>query len=293
MIAYAVGETRIVTDSVRYQQRWGGTDAALERRSPDGPSNSAGTWGTSLDSRGGTPGEANSVPPDATPPAPDDVDVANDGLTLTVIFTEQLDPATVTPGAFLIDGTITPTEAVYDEGDDPLVTLTLAQPLAPGNHTLVVTGVRDPQGNAADGAMLAFTFDPDRTPPALLGASAPTPTTVLVVFSEAVAAGASDPVSYAISEGIGVAQVTLAPEGDAERVLLTLDTALDEGVIYTLTVRGVPDLFGNVLTEATARFLLGGGAVPVPGEIIVTEIELLFDLHDNVNRTEQEFFTRR
>ena len=284
VIAYAVGETRIVTDSVRYQQRWGGTDAALERRSPDGPSNSAGNWGTSLDPRNGTPGEANSVPPDTTPPAPDDVDVSNDGLTLTVVFTEQLDPATVTPGAFVLDETITPAEVVYAESDDPLVTLTLAQPLASGNHTLVVTGVSDLQGITAEGESITFTFAPDRTPPALLGASAPTPTTVLVVFSEEVAAEAGDALNYTISDGIGVSSVTLAPEGDAERVLLTLGTAIEEGVIYTLTARGIPDLFGNVLTEATARFLLGGGAVPEPGELVVTEI--MYDLPSERNAEE-------
>src|SRR5690606_18730605 len=126
VIAYEVEDTeRVVADSVRFHPGWGGSDAALERRDPLGPSNSGGNWGTSLDPRGGTPGEPNSVPPDTTPPAPDDVEVTNDGLVLSVLFTELLDPATVVPGAFSIDDAITPAEAAYSEDDAPTVTLTL------------------------------------------------------------------------------------------------------------------------------------------------------------------------
>ena len=281
VIAYEAGAgERVVVDSVRYQPSWGGTDAALERRDPLGPSTSAGNWGTSLDPRGGTPGEENSVPPDTTPPAPDDVDVTNDGLVLTVLFTEQLDPETVTAEAFVIDDAITPSEAVYSEEDAPTVTLTLAEPLAPGEHTLTVTGLADLQGNTADGESLAFDFDPDYAPPELLGASAAEPTLVAVIFSEELGEAAGDPANYAISEGTEIAEAAL----DGAQVLLTLGTPLEEGVVYTLTVSGIPDRFGNVLAEASTRFLLGGGAVPGPGQLVITEI--MYDLPSARNAEE-------
>lgn len=281
VIAYeAESVPRVVTDSVRFQPSWGGNDAALERRDPAGPSNSGGNWGTSLDPRGGTPGEANSVPPDTTPPTPDDVDVTNDGLVLTVLFTELLSLETVSPGTFSIDESITPVEATYSEAEGPIVTLTLAEPLAPGSHTLTVTGVADLQGNVSDGEALAFTFNPDTEPPVLLGASAPDSAQVDVVFSEALGEAAADPGRYTISEGIEVARAEL----DGERVLLTLGTPLEGGVVYTLTLTDIPDMFGNVLAEASTRFLLGGSSTPEPGALVITEI--MYDLPSDRNDEE-------
>ena len=282
VIAYE-GEARIVTDSVRYRPDWGGTDASLERRSPSGPGNSAGNWGTTL-AAVGTPGAANTLPPDTTPPQPEDVDVANDGQTLTVVFAERLDPTSVTADAFVIDDNVAPVAVTYADADDPLVVLTLAEPLGTGERTLTVSGVRDLQGNTADEETIAFTFNPDRTPPALLGVSAPDPNVLTVLFSEAVGTEAGDAARYTVSDGIGVASATVAPEGDAERVRLTLDAPLEEGVVYTLTVRDIPDLFGNVLTGATARVLLGGGAAPGPAELVVTEI--MYDLPSERNGEE-------
>ncbi|MDX1530635.1 MAG: lamin tail domain-containing protein, partial [Rhodothermales bacterium] len=94
-----------VVDAVPYEPGWGGTDASLERRDPDGPSTSATNWATSTDPLGGTPGAVNSVfEPDTTPPNPIDADVGPEGQTITVLFDEPLDPATVEPGAFSLSG---------------------------------------------------------------------------------------------------------------------------------------------------------------------------------------------
>ncbi|MEL7170488.1 MAG: lamin tail domain-containing protein, partial [Bacteroidota bacterium] len=57
-------------DRVPYLPGWGGTDAALERVDPEGPSASASNFATTTDPSGGTPGAANSVfAPDTTPPS--------------------------------------------------------------------------------------------------------------------------------------------------------------------------------------------------------------------------------
>src|SRR5690606_8543378 len=131
-----------VIDAVPFAPSWGGTDAALERRDPGGPSTSASNFATSIDPRGGTPGEQNSVfEVDTTPPVPVNADVSGDGQTITVSFDEPLAPATVVPGNFALDGGAPAVvAAAYDEDDGPRVLLTLAAPLAPGTYALTITG---------------------------------------------------------------------------------------------------------------------------------------------------------
>ncbi len=265
----------LVVDSVRYDPSWGGRDASLERRSPDGPSNVASNFGTSTDARGGTPAAPNSVAPDTTPPALTDLDVSADGRTLTVFFDEPLDPATVVPGSFSIDGGPAVAEATYLGDDEPAAQLRLAAPLAAGDYVLTMTGVADLLGNATEGATLAFSFAPDETPPALLLVSAADPNLVEVRFSEPVAeASAGDPASYAIDNGIGQpTTVSYAPGGDRSRATLGLTTPLIEGTRYTLTVTNIADLTGNVLGKASAPFFFGEGEAPEARDLVVNEIQ--------------------
>ena len=270
------GEARVVTDSVAFEPSWGGTDASLERRSADGPSNTASNWATSTDPRGGTPAAPNSVEPDTNPPALTDVEVAADGLTLTISFDEPLDAATVVPGNFaLSDGAPAITAADYLGDDDPAVRLTLADRLPGGDYTLTADGVADQLGNATMLATIDFSFTPDETSPALLRASALDATTVDVLFSEPVdGASAGDPMNYAIDNGIGQPMsVEVAPDGDADRVQLTLAMPLTEGTRYTLTVTGIADVVGNVLDEASTPFFFGEGEVPAPRDLVVNEIQ--------------------
>ena len=61
-------------DAVPYEPSWGGADASLERRDPDGPSDEASNFATSTDPAGGTPGAPNSrAAPTGPPLRPGDV----------------------------------------------------------------------------------------------------------------------------------------------------------------------------------------------------------------------------
>ena len=263
-------------DSVRYQTSWGGTDAALERRSADGPSNIASNWATSLDPLGGTPAAPNSVPPDTDPPTLVDVDIEADGTALTVTFDEPLDTATVVPGAFSLSGGAPAVVAADYLGDDEAaVALTLAASLGGGDYTLTATGVADQLGNATAGATIDFTFAPDETPPALLRVSALSATTLDVLFSEPVSeATAGDPASYSVDNGVGQpASVAYAPDGNLARVTLTLAVPLTEGTRYSLTASGIADLVGNVRDADAAPFFFGEGAVPDARDVVINEIQ--------------------
>ncbi len=282
-----------VIDAVPYVPGWGGTDAALERRDPDGPSTSASNFATSTDPRGGTPGAQNSVfEVDTTPPAPVDAEVSMGGQTVTVFFDEPLDPATVVPGNFVLDGEAPAVaSANYDETNTAAV-LTLAAPLAPGSYTVTITGVADERGNTTNGATIGVTYDPDVTPPALASVSALDATTVAVVFTEPMDEGsAGNPANYAIDDGIGQpVSVTYAPNGDPARVVLTLGTPLDGPQTYTLTVTNIADLNGNVLDSDTAPFFFGEGDVPAPRDIVVNEV--MYDPPDVASDEYVELFNR-
>jgi hypothetical protein len=287
----------VTVDSVRFQPDWGGTDASLERRSPDGPSNSSSNWATSTDPRGGTPAAPNSVPPDTAPPVLTDVEVGDAGQSVLAFFDEPLDTATVVAGNFALSGDAPAiTAAAYLGDDDAAVLLTLAARLPGGDYTLTADGVADQLGNATVQATIDFSFSPDETPPALLRASAVDATTVEVLFSEPVTLEtALDPSNYSIDNGIGQPASVQAPRIEQARVALTLATPLAEGTRYTLTVTSIADLVGNELDEATTPFFFGEGAVPAPREIVVNEIQFQSPLGNDgeyvelYNRSDENF----
>ena len=132
-------------DAVPYQPSWGGSDASLERRDPDGPSTLAANFASSVDPRGGTPGAQNSVfGRDETPPVALYAEQRTD-TTVAVGFSEALDPASVVPTAFTISNGPAVTAAVLDESGT-LALLTLAGPVS--GEDVGVAGVRDAFGNA-------------------------------------------------------------------------------------------------------------------------------------------------
>ena len=276
-------------DSLFYDDSWGGEDASLERKDPEGPSGFAVNWMTTTDPSGGTPGELNSVfLPDIEGPMPLAVAVSLDGLTLAVPFDEPLDDASVSAGAFSVTGPVSPAvgKAVYTLAPDPVVTLTLASPLSLGEYVLGVTGVQDFLGNEAKGVAFPFSFEPDETPPSLTTAFALDASTMEVRFSETVTeASAADPSNYVIDGGIGSPELVVFPlDGDDSRAQLVLTTPLDERVLYTLTVNGIADPTGNILVDGTAVLFFGEADAPLPGELVINEI-----MFDPVNGSDGEY----
>jgi len=84
----------------------------------------------------------------------------------------------------------------------------------------------------------------DSIPPAITGISA-SAGQVTVTFSKPVdSATANNPANYSLSAGITVVGAVQNP-GNAAQVILTTGANLTFGTIYSLTVDGVKDLFGN------------------------------------------------
>ncbi|MDX1418605.1 MAG: lamin tail domain-containing protein, partial [Rubricoccaceae bacterium] len=180
----------------------------------------------------------------------------NTGDTLTLLF-----------GGTVID------EVPYDDGwggED--ASLERIDPDGPSDSAANWATTTDPDGGTPGAPNSVFA--PDTDPPTLDGATALSATEVEVRFSEPLDPGtAGDAGNYSLDGGIGApASVTVAPDGDASRVLLLLGGPLVPNTTYTLTVSGVADLAGNVLESAQTSLFFGQGARPDAGDVVVNEI---------------------
>ncbi|WP_103027637.1 lamin tail domain-containing protein [Salinibacter altiplanensis] len=155
-------------DSVPYDPSWGGSGGrSLERIDPGGPSDTGTNFASSEAASGATPGTKNSVyAPDETPPSLVRVIPPQRGDSLTVVFSEPVDPATVAPEAFQFDSAGTPS-VIGTQVDDDVPTqvhCALSRSLSTGEYVLVATGIADPRGNVQDDDTVSFSYVVPDTP---------------------------------------------------------------------------------------------------------------------------------
>ncbi len=138
-------EKGIQADSLAYTSRWGGTDMALERRSPSAASIFTENWGDSPHPAGGTPGAGNEIPPDLTPPSFEELFVV-DKAALRLVFSERLKEE---PAIALSSYSISPEiEIQLIALKRDTITLFLSQELDSGQtYTVTVSGLEDIFGN--------------------------------------------------------------------------------------------------------------------------------------------------
>ena len=291
-VVLKLGDT--VLDSLRYAPSWGGEDASLERKDPEGPSSVAINWATTTDLRGGTPGEINSVfAPDEEGPVLVEAVASRDGLRIVVTLSEPVVAATLTPGAFALSGGVAVASIeAYDAGV-PQVVLVLSARLPDGSTTITASGLTDLVGNTSATSSVDVTFEPDTTAPVIVRAAAASALVVRVTFSEpvtdatALAAG-----TYTLSDGVGAPASVSAVERESDPTglsgvavaELTFASPLAERVLYTLTASGLEDLAGNVQPPTSARVFFGAADTPSRGSIAITEI-----MYDPRNGSDGEY----
>jgi len=113
-----------------------------------------------------------------------------------------------------------------------------------------------------------FGTNPDNKAPALRRADGIDSMNVLLTFSEPLDSLSASSASYTINNGISV---LLDSVMSSKTVKLTLGNALQQQVLYTITVSGAMDCVGNLLgAENTAVFALPEQGLP--GDLIINEI---------------------
>ena len=155
-------------DSVPYDPGWGGAGGrSLERIDPAGPSDTDANFASSEAASGATPGTQNSVyAPDETPPSLARAVPSQNGDSITVVFSEPVAPASISPEAFRLDSADAPAivTAQIDDGRPAQVRCALGSPLSTGEYRLVATGVADRRGNVRDEDSATFSYVVADTP---------------------------------------------------------------------------------------------------------------------------------
>lgn len=128
----------------------------------------------------------------------------------------------------------------------------------------------DPSGGTPGRRNSVAGVNPDTTAPQLLRAALTGDSTVLIVFSERIAAGPlADPLNYRIDPPLTIAAVEIPLAGD--QAILELAEPVAPEVIYRLWLDSVLlDCSGNVLERDTLRF--GIPAEPEAGDILFNEL---------------------
>ncbi len=109
---------------------------------------------------------------------------------------------------------------------------------------------------------------PDTQNPIIQSAIVTTDNQLTVTFNEVFQEADLQGASYSTNNGLLVTSV--APQNNNQEVLITFNSNLTVGVIYTLTISGLADCAGNPLTENQVAF--GSGASPTFQQVIITEI---------------------
>lgn len=98
-------------------------------------------------------------------------------------------------------------------------------------------------------------FVPDITPPALVSATATSPTILEVLFNEPISAtSASNPANYVANNGIGNPATAVQDNSNPLLIRLTFANPFPNGVNCQLSVSGIQDLAGNTLNNAGFPF---------------------------------------
>jgi len=143
---------------------------------------------------------------------------------------------------------------------------------------------RDPNGgtpgakNSQDGVPF------DDVGPSLISAFVVGGDSLVLTFSESLdEASLTNGATLSIEPNINIGAIIY----DQDEVTVLLEEALEEGIIYTVTVEGVSDCAGNVIGMLNQGQFLIGGSLALKGDVIINEI--MAKGNPAVNLPESEF----
>ncbi len=131
----------------------------------------------------------------------------------------------------------------------------------------------DPDGGTPGRVNSVLDNTPDNTPPTVISATAISPVTVSIVFSEVMSTSeVEDPTSYVITPGnLSPTSVTLNAEGTI--AIANFATSFVDRQNYELTINGVSDCVGNnIMNDNTASFAFFITSPAERYDILINEI---------------------
>lgn len=203
--------------------------------------------------------------------------------TSTVLFSEQMDPTTITTSTFNIritsSGQILPGTVTYNAATRVAEFIpTSALPNATQLTVTVTTGVKDLAGNAMTAPFTASWTTRDEEGPTVVssvpaqGATGVLPTaTISVTFSENVDATTITAANIFLRLTSGGANVpgTLSFNAGTRTATFTPSSPLTQGAAYSLTVNGVKDVLGNAMpAQFVLNFTVGDSTPPTVSSVL-------------------------
>ncbi len=125
----------------------------------------------------------------------------------------------------------------------------------------------DPSGGTPGTTNSVFSTNPDTDSPTVLDLDVLTDDTLRMTFSEEMDPGTLNLASFS-TNGPSIEAFTV--DEDRLSVIQGLDEALSEGISYEMTVSGLADCSGNIMSDTLLVF--GVGADPLQGDLRITEI---------------------
>ncbi len=173
----------------------------------------------------------------------------NNPYSLTLSFSEALEQVSATTSYnYKIDNNIVVTNTSISD-DKKKVNLTTSFHSANKNYTVTVNGVKDLAGNLINLNKNSFiySYSGDSTPPEVISAELIDSVNLEVIFSEAVdSIDAAKLSSYSIDNNVIVKNVKQS--ATLNKVILNT-TPHRTGVLYTLVVKNLKDLAGNLISD--------------------------------------------
>ncbi|MFT3979331.1 MAG: lamin tail domain-containing protein [Ferruginibacter sp.] len=116
-------------------------------------------------------------------------------------------------------------------------------------------------------------YAPDVTPPAISSVTVTGANTLDLLFNEAITAATANTISnYSVNNGIGIPATAAQDGSNAALVHLSFAASFPASTACTITVNGIADPAGNVLSNGTASFTYIPPYTPVKYDVVIDEI---------------------
>lgn len=191
---------------------------------------------------------------------------------LELEFETGIDPASLQARAFeLTPYAARPIAITQDPENNRLVRLVFGQDFDTDvEYTLSWFGLSNEFGNTIPDFFTSFSKD--ELPPEVLEVEVLSGQKISITFSETLSTATVEVLSnFMLSEDFG-APALVDYQPTSKSVTLTFDDHFQDNTSYQLTIKNIKDESGNRMEETTKPFIYLAPYVPMPGELLITEI---------------------
>lgn len=191
---------------------------------------------------------------------------------LELEFETGIVPASLQTLSFTLEPDVAhPIAITRDSENNRLIRLVFGQDFsADVEYTLNWLGLSNEVGNRIPDFFTAFSKD--ELPPEVVEVEVLSVQKISVTFSEALSTATVEILSnFMATEGKG-APVSVDYQPTSKSLVLTFDGHFEDGTTYQLTIKNITDESGNKMEETTEYFTYIAPYVPMPGELLITEI---------------------